>query len=57
MEHMCDPWWKKMVNDGVPDDMSARSLFDKSDVSQEHDEQNSRVLSFTMGACRATENP
>ena len=34
---------EKMVHDGVPDDMSAQSLFDRSDVSQEHDEQNSRV--------------
>ena len=47
----------KRVHDGVPDDMSAQSLFDKGDVSQDHDEQNSRVLSVTMGACHATENP
>ena len=43
---------EKMVHDGVPEDMNAQSLFDK-----EHDEQNSRILSTTMGACHATENP
>ena len=30
MELMCDPWWRKMVHDGVFDDMSAQSLFDKA---------------------------
>ena len=48
---------EKMVHDGVPDDMNAQSLFDQSDISQEHDEQNSRILPVTMGACHATENP
>ena len=44
----------KMVHDGV---MSAQSLFDKATSGKEHDEQDSRVLSVTMGACHATEYP
>ena len=45
------PMVEKMVHDGVPDDMSAH------DISREHDEQNPRILSVTMGSCHATENP
>ena len=46
------PMVENMVHDGVSDDMSAQS-----DVSQEHDEQNSRTFPVTMTACHATENP
>ena len=45
---------EKMVHDGVPDDMSAQSLFDKGDIGKEYDEQNSRLFSVTMGSCHAT---
>ena len=48
---------EKMVHDGVPDDMSAQSLFNKATSTKKSDEQNSRVLSVTMGACHATKNP
>ena len=48
---------EKMVHDGVPEDMSVQSLCRQSDISQKHDEQNSRIFPVTMGACHATENP
>ena len=47
---------EKMVHDGVPDDMSVQSLFDKATSAKNFDKQNPRILSVTMGACRTTEN-
>ena len=31
---MCDPWLRKFVHDGVPDDTSVQSLFDKATSSK-----------------------
>ena len=48
---------EKMVHDGVPDDMSARSLSDKATSAKN---MMSRIRGYspvTMGACHATENP